>query len=182
MLYCNRLVYVHKVQEDDTFSYTDFPQHSVSVHKNAQKTQENTMKDLPVPPYCTIAGKELITQVSTSSGPGGQHVNKTSTKVTLRWNLARSTSLTDRQRAYLTSKLGKKLNKNNEVVVHCDSTRSQHMNHIKVREKLVKLLETAFFKPKKRIKTRPTKGSVERRIKQKKRRSEIKKGRSFRNE
>jgi ribosome-associated protein len=136
------------------------------------------MNDLPVPPYCTIISKELITQVSTSSGPGGQHVNKTSTKVTLRWNVSRSTSINERQRILLTTKLAKKLNKNNEVVVHCDSTRSQHTNHIKVRKKLVQLLSSALFKPKKRKKTRPTRGSIERRIKEKKRRSEIKKGRS----
>ena len=136
------------------------------------------MKDLPIPPYFTISSSELITQVSSSSGPGGQHVNKTSTKVTLRWNINASTSISEGQRQRLLERLRTKINKKNEIVVHCEQTRSQHKNHLLVREKLVLILQRALHRPKKRKATRPTKASIERRLKSKKKRSEIKKNRN----
>lgn len=136
------------------------------------------MTDLIIQSYCTISAKELITQVSTSSGPGGQHVNKTSTKVTLRWNIRTSSSISETQRRRIFQQIGNKINKRNELVVHCDETRSQHTNHQLVREKFVRILSSALHKPKKRKATRPTRSSIERRLKAKKRRSEIKKNRS----
>lgn len=136
------------------------------------------MNDLSVPPYFTIAACELITQVSTSSGAGGQHVNKTSTKVTLRWNISTSNSIKEEQKQRLLNKLANRINKKNEIVIHCEQTRSQHKNHHLVREKLVTILQKSLHKPKKRKATRPTKASIERRLKSKKRRSEIKKNRS----
>lgn len=136
------------------------------------------MTDLPIPPYCTISGSEIILQVSTSSGPGGQHVNKTSTKVTLRWNIEQSTSISDEQRIVLQNKLVNKINKNNEIVIHCEASRSQHTNHLTAREKLCALLQNAFHVPKKRKKTKPSKGAIEKRLKQKKQRAELKKNRS----
>tara|TARA_B100000683_G_scaffold264027_1_gene293058 strand:+ start:283 stop:702 length:420 start_codon:yes stop_codon:yes gene_type:complete len=136
------------------------------------------MNALPVPPHFTISACELITQVSTSSGAGGQHVNKTSTKVTLRWNIETSTSIKDNHRERLLHKLANRINKKKELVIHCDQTRSQHKNHQIVREKLVSLLQQSLHKPKKRKATRPTKASVERRLKSKKKRAEIKRNRS----
>ena len=136
------------------------------------------MNDLSIPPYFTIAACELITQVSTSSGAGGQHVNKTSTKVTLKWNIETSTSIKEAHKNRLKHKLANKINKKNELVIHCEQTRSQHKNHQIVREKLVSILQQALHKPKKRKATRPTKSSIERRLKSKKKRSEIKRNRS----
>ncbi|MAA78803.1 MAG: aminoacyl-tRNA hydrolase [Deltaproteobacteria bacterium] len=136
------------------------------------------MNDLSIPPYFTIAACELTTQVSTSSGAGGQHVNKTSTKVTLRWNIGTSTSIKENQRQRLLDKLANRINKKKEIVVHCDQTRSQYKNHQIVREKLLSILQQALHKPKKRKATRPTKGSIERRLKAKKKRAEVKRNRS----
>jgi ribosome-associated protein len=136
------------------------------------------MTDLIIKPYCTIRAKEIVTQVSTSSGPGGQHVNKTSTKVTLRWNIHTSNSISESQRNRLSHKLAKKINKRNELVVHCDETRSQHTNHLRVREKLASIVSQALHKPKKRKATKPTRSSIERRLKSKKMRANIKKNRS----
>ena len=136
------------------------------------------MNDLPIPPYCTIFGTEIIIQVSTSSGPGGQHVNKTSTKVSLRWNIEQSTCISDEQRSCLMNKIANKINKNNEIVIHCDESRSQHTNHLIAREKLCALLQSAFHVPKKRKKTKPSKGAIEKRLQKKKQRAEIKKNRS----
>ena len=136
------------------------------------------MNDLSIPPYFTISACELITQVSTSSGAGGQHVNKTSTKVTLKWNIEASTSIKEAHKKRLMHKLANKINKKNELVIHCEQTRSQYKNHQIVREKLVSILQQALHKPKKRKATRPTKASVERRLKSKKKRAEIKRNRS----
>ena len=72
------------------------------------------MNDLSIPPYFTISACELITQVSTSSGAGGQHVNKTSTKVTLKWNIEASTSIKEAHKERLLHKLANKINKKKE--------------------------------------------------------------------
>jgi len=136
------------------------------------------MNDISIGNYFVLPQAELSVQVSCSSGPGGQHVNKTSTKITLRWNISTSRAINEKQRQQLLQKLASKINKNQEIVVHCDSSRSQHMNNQLAREKLQDLLTKAMHKPKPRKKTRPSKGSIERRLKKKKIRSQRKKDRS----
>ena len=136
------------------------------------------MNDISIGNHFVLPHTELSVQVSCSSGPGGQHVNKTSTKVTLRWNIATSQALSEKQRQQIRSKLGSRINKNQELVVHCDSSRSQHKNHETARKKLQDLLVKAMHKPKPRKKTRPTRASIERRLKAKKIRSQRKRDRS----
>jgi len=136
------------------------------------------MNDLPIGNYFVLPNAELSTQVSCSSGPGGQHVNKTSTKITLRWNISTSKAISEKQRNQLLRKLASKINKNQELVVHCDQSRSQHKNHSTAREKLQDLLIKAMHKPKPRKKTRPTKASIERRLKSKKIHAQKKRNRS----
>ena len=103
-----------------------------------------------------------------SGGPGGQHVNKVETKVILRFNVSKSRKLTDEQRKRLVEKLGSKLNKEGDLIVSSESSRSQMKNKEVAFKKLDRLLAKAFHVPKPRKKTKPSKAAIEKRIKAKK--------------
>ncbi|PHR97232.1 MAG: aminoacyl-tRNA hydrolase [Leeuwenhoekiella sp.] len=103
-----------------------------------------------------------------SSGPGGQHVNKTSTKVMLHWDLQASAVFTEEQKERLRQRLASKLTTENQLVLSYDQSRSQHKNKGEVFKNLVQLLEKALVKQKKRKKTRPTLASKKRRLESKK--------------
>ncbi|MCC4211711.1 alternative ribosome rescue aminoacyl-tRNA hydrolase ArfB [Leeuwenhoekiella parthenopeia] len=103
-----------------------------------------------------------------SSGPGGQHVNKTSTKVMLHWDLEASAVFTEEQKERLGQRLASKLTTENQLVLSYDQSRSQHKNKEEVFKNLVQLLEKALVIPKKRKKTRPTLASKKRRLESKK--------------
>lgn len=109
-----------------------------------------------------------------ASGPGGQHVNKTSSAVQLRFDIENS-SLP----VFVKNKLLKmgdhRITANGEVVIKVMEDRSQLQNREIAIERLKKLLEKASFVPKKRKKTKPTKSSIEKRIKSKKSRGDLKK-------
>ncbi|MAW96788.1 MULTISPECIES: alternative ribosome rescue aminoacyl-tRNA hydrolase ArfB [unclassified Leeuwenhoekiella] len=109
-----------------------------------------------------------------SSGPGGQHVNKTSTKVMLHWDLEASAVFTEDQKERLRHRLASKLTTENQLVLSYDQSRSQHKNKEEVFKNLVQLLEKALVKPKKRKKTRPTLASKKRRLDSKKRNAQKK--------
>jgi ribosome-associated protein len=117
---------------------------------------------------------ELTFSASRSSGPGGQSVNKVSSKVELRFNIAGSSVLTDAEKGILLDRLKKRVNAEGEIVLVCQTERTQLMNKAKVLEKFYSLLEKALAPRKKRIKTAPTKSSVEKRIEKKKALSEKK--------
>ena len=135
------------------------------------------MPDLIVRPGLTLPAAELEERVSTSGGPGGQHANKTSTRVTLRWNVATSDALTDGQRARLMERLASRLTKLGELVIHADDTRSQSENRSLARERMAATVASALHTPKVRKPTRPTRASQRRRVEKKKRRGAIKRGR-----
>lgn len=117
---------------------------------------------------------EFIFQASRSSGPGGQNVNKVSSKVELRFNLWSSALLDEQEKAIIAEKLTNKINKEGELVLVAQTDRSQLKNKEKVIEKFYHLLEKALMPPKKRYKTKPTKASVEKRLESKRVKSSIK--------
>lgn len=130
--------------------------------------------DLAVKRGLVIPADELGLSVSGAGGPGGQHVNKTATKVTLRWSVRGSRALSDVQRARLETKLASRLTKDGELLVSADDSRSQGDNKRLARERLAQLVRDALHVPKARRKTKPTRGSKERRLKGKKQRSDTK--------
>ncbi len=109
-----------------------------------------------------------------ASGPGGQNVNKVSTAVELRFNVRASPSLTPPVRARLSQLAGRRLTKDGVLVIRADRFRTQEMNRSDARARLLELVAKAALEPKRRIKTRPTRASKERRIEGKVRRSDVK--------
>lgn len=131
------------------------------------------MDDLEVKPGVVIPGAELTFSTSRASGPGGQHVNTTDSRVTVRFTPATS-SVDERIVARWIERLGPRLTSAGELVLHCDTHRSQLRNREEVRERLAATLRTALHVPKTRRATRPSRGSQRRRIKAKKERGQKK--------
>ena len=117
---------------------------------------------------------EFVFQASRSGGPGGQNVNKVSTKVELRFNIANSVLLSDEEKAIIAVKMINKINKLGELVLVSQTERSQFQNKEKVTEKFYALIIKALTPRKKRHETKPTKGSVERRLESKRVQARIK--------
>ncbi len=131
------------------------------------------MEDLEVQPGITIPGSELSESHSRSGGPGGQHVNTTSSRITLRWSIPDS-ALPAALKPRLIQRLGTRLTTRGELIVHADGHRSQLRNREAARERLVCLLRGALVQQRKRRATRPTRGSQRRRVQAKKQRGERK--------
>jgi ribosome-associated protein len=120
---------------------------------------------------------ELQEKFVRSSGPGGQNVNKVSTAVQLRFNAAGSPNLPPPVRARLLKLAGSKATTEGEIVLEAERYRTREQNRADALERLLDLVRRATVRPKPRRKTRPTRGSVERRLKNKKGRSTVKQGR-----
>jgi ribosome-associated protein len=131
--------------------------------------------DLDIQPGFVIPAAELGWTASRSGGPGGQNVNKLSTRVSLRWNVAESAALDEARRVKLLGKLEMRLTKLGELIVHVDSSRSQLDNRHEARRRLAEVVREALYVAKKRRPTKPTKGSKQRRLESKKQRSDTKK-------
>ena len=129
---------------------------------------------LEITPDITIADWELTESFIRASGPGGQNVNKVSTAVELRFEAMRSPHLPAPVKSRLRRLAGRRWTKDGAIVIQVDTTRSQARNREIARERLAELILKALEKPKRRIPTKPTKGSKERRIKAKKERGEVK--------
>ena len=118
---------------------------------------------------------ELTESFTRSSGPGGQHVNKTSSAVELRFEAARSPNLTPAIKSRLKRLAGRRWTKDGAVVVTAEAHRSQLMNRELAQKKLIALVREALKVPKRRVQTKPTLGSKRRRLDGKTRRGEVKK-------
>jgi len=127
-----------------------------------------------------IPEKELIFTASRSGGPGGQNVNKVSTRVTLRFDLSGTSALSEKERAKIRSRLPTRVNKEGILRVVCQKHRSQSQNRKVVLDRFVELLEGALEEKPPRVKTRVSGSEKRRRLEEKTRRSRVKQLRSRR--
>jgi ribosome-associated protein len=125
----------------------------------------------------SIPRNELDVRVSRASGAGGQHVNKTSSRVEIFWNVAGSRALTEEQRSRLRQKLASRLTTEGSIRVVASDMRSQSRNRDLAEERLADLVRQALIIPKKRRATKPTRAAKEARLKSKKRHSTKKRDR-----
>jgi ribosome-associated protein len=126
----------------------------------------------------SIPQHELAFRFSRSSGPGGQHVQKSSTRVELLFDVANSPSLTDKQRQRIHKRLANYIDSDGTLHLTAQSERSQWRNRQEVVQRFQNLLRDALKRRKRRKATRPTAASKERRLREKRRRSEIKRSRA----
>jgi len=127
-----------------------------------------------VTPGLLIPRAELTFRASRAGGPGGQHVNTSSTRIEVVWNLEQSRAVSEEQRVRLRTKLAGRLDSEGNVRVVSSSYRSQTRNREAAETRLTELLRRALVVPKRRRKTRPTVASVESRLRDKRRHSDKK--------
>lgn len=135
-------------------------------------------QDIPVQEGVVIPGHEIEISMSRSSGPGGQNVNKSNTRVTIHWNVQHTKALTDEQKARVLLALEGHLTHEGAIVIHNSESRSQEHNKHAAFEHLAQMVRKALYVPKKRMKTRAPKAAEEQRLQEKARRGLIKKLRS----
>ena len=122
-----------------------------------------------------IPRAELTYRATRSGGPGGQHVNTSSTRVELVWDVDGSPSVTEEQRALIRGKLANRISGEGTLLLAASDHRSQYQNKEAVTERFAALLREALTVQKKRKKTRPPRGASEARLRAKKQRSQLKK-------
>lgn len=115
--------------------------------------------------------KELHFKAVRSSGAGGQHVNKVSSKVELFFDLQNSNELSIKEKELLLKNLAAKLTKDGVLLLQCDESRSQHKNKKQVIERFLFIISNGLKVPKKRRPTKPSKSSIRKRIEKKKQHS-----------
>jgi ribosome-associated protein len=124
--------------------------------------------------WLRIDDDEIIEKATRASGPGGQHVNKTSSAIELRFDVRNSPTLPEEVKARLETLAGSRLTLDGVVVIFAQSHRSQEMNRQDARERLVELIRRATEKPKPRRPTKPTYSSKLKRLETKGKRAGIK--------
>ncbi len=125
----------------------------------------------------SIPDDEIVFEMSTSSGPGGQHVNRVQTRVTLSFDVDRSMALGDRERARIRDVLASRINKSGQLQIRSERHRSQRMNREDAVRKFAELLRDALIPKAPRKKTRVSRVVKARRLDEKKRRSNVKRDR-----
>ena len=133
--------------------------------------------DLIVNARVTIPAAELEFTATRASGPGGQHVNTSDTRIQLRWNAVASVALTDLQRQRVLAALASRLTTAGDLILACDTHRSQRRNRDEVASRLAVLLRAALVPPRPRRPTRPTASSRQKRLDRKKRHGAVKRAR-----
>lgn len=134
--------------------------------------------DLFIKNGITIPEHELEITASRSGGAGGQHVNKTDTRITVRWNMKNSSALTQDQKQLILEKLSSRITEEGDLIIHNSESRSQQQNRKNALNNLAAVIRNALHVPKKRIATKISKALKEARLKSKSHRGEIKKMRS----
>ena len=133
--------------------------------------------ELEVAEGVAIPRAELEYRATRAGGAGGQHVNTSSTRIELLWNVTRTTSLDDERRARVAARLATRIDGEGWLRVVSSARRSQQQNREAAEERLVELVRGALTVPKRRRPTRPTRASQEERIREKRKRSETKRRR-----
>lgn len=137
---------------------------------------------IPIGHGVSVPRAELEFRASRAGGPGGQHVNTSSSRIELRWDLERTRALDAEQRDRVRRRIGRRVDSAGIVRIVSDSRRSQLQNREAALERFQAILAEALAVPKRRKATRPTKASKERRLDAKKRRSGIKSERRHRSD
>lgn len=135
------------------------------------------MNDIPIKNGITIPYHELEITTSRSGGPGGQHVNKTESRITIRWNVKETSALPESLKERVLKNLGSRLTANGDLIIHSSESRSQLQNKNNALEYLAAIVRKALLVPKKRVKTKIPKKEKEKRLQEKRLRGDIKKGR-----
>jgi len=125
-------------------------------------------------PDLEIPDRELHFSASRSSGPGGQHVNKTSTRMTLEFDVANSATLSETARSRLLTRLSSRIDRTGVLRMHCQKHRSQAANRRELILRFAAVLGEGLRRRRPRRKTRPSRGSVQKRLEEKKRRGRLK--------
>ena len=133
---------------------------------------------LLISPAIRIPDAELVERFVRSAGPGGQNVNKVSTAVELRFDVATSPSLPEPVRARLLARRDRRLTDEGVLVISAQRFRTQDRNRQDARERLAALVAAAMVAPKTRIATKPTRGATERRLGAKRERATVKRQRN----
>lgn len=129
---------------------------------------------IEITPWLSIEEDELSWRAARASGPGGQHVNKTSTAIEVRFDVRNSPSLPEDVKARLEKLAGSRLTQDGVLVLFSQGSRSQEMNRQDIRERFVELVRRATEKPKPRRPTKPTYSSKLKRLEGKSKRSGVK--------
>ena len=131
-------------------------------------------EDILINNRVTIPASELSYAASRSSGPGGQHANKTDSRIQVRWNVPASKAMSDYLKKRLLKVFGSRLTDDGDLLLAADSHRSQHRNRDEVNQRLAALVREALVPPKPRRKTKPSKASRQKRLDAKRRRADLK--------